>query len=423
MSVSISSPLVLPCGVTVPNRFGKSAMTEGLANELDQPTSKHNTLYERWADGGTGILITGNVMVDHRYLERAGNVVLEDESALDLFKAWALAGTRNNNHLWMQISHPGRQCAKLVNKQPMAPSAVQLDLAGQFGTPKAMTDADIEDVINRFVTTATLAKKAGFTGVQIHCAHGYLVSEFLNPLVNKRTDQWGGSLENRARFARTIVQRVRKAVGPEFPISAKLNSSDFQKGGFTVEECIQVAQWLGEDSVDLLEISGGNYEQLSLMGIESTEVRESTRRREAYFIEYASAIKAAAKCPIMVTGGFRSIDVMQRVLGDGETDIIGLARPLCTQPDAPNQLIAGELEQLDEFEQSLVLGKGFWGHNTPNVLVKAINGFGAVAFFYRQIILLSDGKQPNKSLGVLGSFLFHTINDLRLNRRRVNKQQ
>ncbi len=393
-------------------------MTEGLASALGQPTPALNHLYKVWAQGGTGLLFTGNVMIDARYLERSGNVVLENDVHLDLFKSWAKAAQSNGNQCWVQLSHPGRQCARLVNAKPLSPSDVQLDILGNFGKPKPMQEADILDVIQRFVRSAELVKEAGFGGVQIHCAHGYLLSQFLSPNTNKRHDQWGGSLENRARIIRTIIQGVRLSVGAEFPISVKLNSADFQKGGFTLEECIQVATWLGQDSIDLLEISGGTYEQMSLLGVEATEVRDSTRRREAYFIEYAEQIKAKASVPVMITGGFRSRAVMQRALQNGEVDVIGLARPLCTQADCANQLMQETVEQLDDYEHKLVLGKGFWGNNSPLNLIKAINGYGQVGFYYWQIIRLSQGLSPEPSLGVLRAFFRHITNDFRLAMRR-----
>lgn len=417
----LNQPLPLPCGVEIPNRFGKSAMTEGLADAIDNPTERHINLYRTWSDGGCGLHITGNVMIDRRYLERAGNVVLEDAQAMPMLKRWASEGTRTGNQLWMQISHPGRQCPKMVNSNPMSPSDVQLDMLGNFGKPIPMTEADIEDVIQRFAKTASLAKEAGFTGVQLHCAHGYLISQFLSPKTNQRTDQWGGSLENRARLARRSVQAVRAAVGPDFPVAVKLNSADFQKGGFSLEDCVTVARWLSEDSIDLLEISGGTYEQLSLMGVEPTDVRESTRKREAYFIEYAAAIKQAAQVPLMITGGFRSREVMENAIEAGEIDLVGLARPLCTQPDLPRRLIEKRLDLADDFENSLVLGTGFWGQNSPLSLIKAINTFGAVGFYYWQIIQLADNKPPQVALGVFKAFVKHMTNDVRLALRRKRR--
>jgi len=418
MTNPLAQPITLPCGVTISNRLGKSAMTEGLADKFDRPTERHNTLYKTWSNGGTGLQITGNVMVDRRYLERAGNVVLEDDKDLPLFEAWAKAGTSAGNQLWVQLSHPGRQCPKIVNKQPLSPSDIHLDLLGNFGKPKAMTEDNIQDVIQRFTRSAALVKKAGFTGLQIHCAHGYLFSQFLSPKINRRTDQWGGSLENRARIIRQTIQSVRNEVGASFPIAVKLNSADFQKGGFSLEDCVTVAGWLGEDGIDLLEISGGTYEQLSLMGVEPTEVRESTRKREAYFIEYAERIKTAAKIPLMITGGFRSRSVMEKAIANKEVDIIGLARPLCTQPDCSAQLIKGVIDKLDDYEQSLVLGKGFWGNNSSLNIIKAINNFGQVGFYYWQIIRLSHGLSPEPELKVFRSFIRHMRNDFSLNMKR-----
>jgi 2,4-dienoyl-CoA reductase-like NADH-dependent reductase (Old Yellow Enzyme family) len=414
----LAEQLKLPCGVVIPNRLGKSAMTEGLADRHDNATPELIQLYKTWSDGGTGLLLSGNIMVDHRYLERAGNIVLQDDQALDALKEMVNAGKSNGNQFWMQVSHPGRQCPRMVNSKPLAPSEVQLKILGNFSKPRAMTDADIEDVIQRFVTTATLGQQAGFTGVQIHCAHGYLISQFLSPLINQRTDQWGGSLENRARLARRILKAVRDAVGPEYPIAAKLNSADFQKGGFSLEECIQVAQWLAEDSLDLLEISGGNYEQLSLMGVQPTDVRESTRKREAYFIEYSKAIRSAAKIPIMLTGGFRSRDVMEQALQNDEVDIVGLARPFCTQTNLSNHLISGDIDSVDDFENSLVLGSGIWGNNSSWPLIKAINSFGQVGFYYWQIICLSKNQAVDTSLKVFRSFVGHLSRDFKLNLKR-----
>ena len=414
----IAQPLHLPCGAVLPNRLAKSAMTEGLADKFDRPTENLTQLYETWSKGGTGLHITGNVMIDQRYLERAGNVVLESDEHLSLFKAWAERGQVGGNHLWVQLNHPGRQCPRMVNTQPLSPSDVQLDILGNFGKPRPMTLKDIQEVIARFARSAALVKEAGFSGVQIHSAHGYLLSQFLSPKINQRHDEWGGSLENRARLLRTIVAEVRKAVGPEFPIGVKLNSADFQKGGFSLEDSNQVAKWLGEDGIDLLEISGGTYEQLSLIGVEATEVRESTRRREAYFIEYAKSTREAANIPLMVTGGFRSKDVMENALNNKELDAIGLARPLCTRVNASRDLIEGNLDKLDDFERQLVLGTGFWGNNSGSNLIKAINSFGQVGFYYWQMILIGKGLAPDPNSGVFRHFLKHIWNDTKLNMRR-----
>jgi 2,4-dienoyl-CoA reductase-like NADH-dependent reductase (Old Yellow Enzyme family) len=418
MTSPLASPITLPNGSVLPNRICKSAMTEGLADKFDLPTPALIQLYKTWSQGGTGLHITGNVMVDRRYLERAGNVVLEDDKNLALFRQWAEQGTICGNHLWVQLNHPGRQCPKMVSTTPLSPSDVQLAMLGNFARPRPMDHSDIEEVIARFITSAQLVKEAGFTGVQVHCAHGYLLSQFLSPKINHRQDQWGGSLENRARIIRRIIVGVRAAVGADFPIGVKLNSADFQKGGFSLEDCITVASWLGEDGVDLLEISGGTYEQLSLIGVEPTDVRESTRKREAYFIEYAERIKQSAQIPVMITGGFRSRDVMERAIESGEVDVIGLARPLCTDPDCSEKLIQQTIQSIDYYEDKLVLGTGFWGNNSPLNLIKAINSFGQVGFYYWQIIRLSKGLTPEPQLGTFKAFLRHMTNDFKLNMKR-----
>ena len=268
----IEQPLTLPCGGVLSNRLCKAAMTEGLAGADGIPGAALNRLYGIWSDGGAGLLLSGNVQIDRDHLERPGNVVVDaepDDSTRTALRAWAEAGTRAGNHFWAQISHAGRQCQKIINPHPKAPSAVKLGLpGGQFGEPVAMTAEDIAGVVTGFARCARVLKEAGFTGVQLHSAHGYLLSQFLSPRSNQRTDQWGGSLENRARLLLDSVAAVRTAVGPEFPIGVKLNSADFQRGGFDFTESLQVAKWLEAAGVDLLEISGGTYEQPRLLNVE-----------------------------------------------------------------------------------------------------------------------------------------------------------
>jgi 2,4-dienoyl-CoA reductase-like NADH-dependent reductase (Old Yellow Enzyme family) len=311
----IEQPLSLPCGHTLTNRFCKSAMTEGLASADGKATAALRRLYASWAKGGAALLFSGNIMIDRRYLERAGNVVVEDDSGIEALKSWAEVVRNHGSQLWAQISHPGRQCPRLVTLTPLAPSEVQLSVAGNFGKPRAMTETDILDVIARFARTAAVVKDAGFDGVQIHGAHGYLLSQFLSPRTNRRTDQWGGSLENRARLLLDVVRAVRGSVGANYPISVKLNSSDFVQDGFTLEESIQVVRWLSEAGIDLLEISGGTYEQLEFFKAhDPDEIRDSTRQRESMFLKYAKSIKAAANMPVMITGGFRTLAGMEAAL-------------------------------------------------------------------------------------------------------------
>jgi 2,4-dienoyl-CoA reductase-like NADH-dependent reductase (Old Yellow Enzyme family) len=426
MNSTLGRELTLPCGAVLPNRIAKAAMTEGLADAGDRATDALVTLYRRWSGGGAGLLITGNVMVDRRFLERPGNVVIDGNGGSDELRAWARAGTEAGNHLWMQINHPGRQSSRTSTRKPLAPSDVQLDLAGMFARPRAMTEADIEDAVRRYARVAETARETGFTGVQIHGAHGYLISQFLSPVTNRREDRWGGSLENRARFLLEVVGAVRRVLGSNYPVGVKLNSADFQKGGFSLDECVRVAGWLGEAGIDLLEISGGTYEQPRLLdhtgeaeGFEEPR-RESTRQREAYFLEYASAIQASARIPLMVTGGFRTRRAMEEAVSSGETDVVGLARPLCVDPALPRRLIEGTVEQAKSPERDLRLGPGrLLGPASPVFLLKFLNVQGEVAWFYRQIIRLARGEAPNTGLGLRSALFQHFRDEIRLSRRRT----
>lgn len=236
-------PLQLPNGTYIPNRIAKAAMEENLADASQGPSAELLRLYQAWAAGGAGLLLTGNVMVDRRAMTGPCGVVLEDERQLDKFREWARIGRAQGAQMWMQINHPGRQMQANLGQQTVAPSAVALELGGlskMFPLPKALDEVEIQDLVQRFARTAQLAEQAGFTGVQIHAAHGYLLSQFLSPISNKRTDSWGGSLENRARLLLEVVKAVRAVVAPDFCVAVKLNSADFQRGGFDAADAKRV---------------------------------------------------------------------------------------------------------------------------------------------------------------------------------------
>lgn len=416
MPIALKDPLALPCGAILPNRIAKAAMTEGLADARNIATDRHRVLYERWAKSGPGLQITGNIQIDRRSLERAGNVAIDgpqSAEAMAALKAFAAAAKSGGGHAWVQINHPGRQTPKAVNPNPPAPSAVPLALpGGNFGRPRALTEAEILDLIARFAYAAAVSREAGFTGVQIHAAHGYLLSQFLSPKANIRSDAWGGSLENRARFLLEAVRATRKQVGADFPVSVKLNSADFQKGGFAFEDSLRVAHWLSEEKIDLLEISGGTYEQPKMAGLEGllepvfeSGVRDSTKARESYFARYADQMAKAAGVPLMVTGGFRTSAGMEAALNDGSTHVIGIARPICGAPDCVRALLDGAAEELPSFEKSLVMGRGWLSMNSPFSIIKLINGFGAQGWYYQQIFRIADGLEPDLKLGVFRAFL------------------
>ncbi len=410
MTALFSQTLKLPCGVELPNRLSKAAMTEGLATAAGIPTAELARLYRLWSDGGAGMLLSGNIIIDKDHLERPGNVVIDRPPSPQMHDAlvgWATAATRNGNQFWAQISHAGRQTQKLVNKNPKAPSAVKLGLpGGQFGEPVALMIDEIHDIVQRFGVCAAAVKEAGFTGVQIHAAHGYLLSQFLSPRSNQRIDAYGGDLANRARALLEVVASVRAAVGPDFPVAVKLNSADFQKGGFAFEESLQVAQWLQEASIDLIEISGGTYEQPKLLGLagmeeeEKQNVVQSTMMREAYFVDFAIAMREKVSVPLMVTGGFRLRAAMEQALESGAADLIGLGRPMCVMTDAPNQLMAG-LEELPRYENYLSLFPAWlaWMGNVK--ILKAVAGFAVQYWFYAQIDSIGRTGSADPKITVL----------------------
>jgi 2,4-dienoyl-CoA reductase-like NADH-dependent reductase (Old Yellow Enzyme family) len=415
MKIDITQKLELPCGQVLKNRLCKAAMTEGLADARNRATDRHASLYRRWAQGGAGLLITGNVQVDRRYLERAGNIVIEgaqSQEQLTALAAMAEAGRANDAQLWMQISHAGRQTPKLIAAEPVGPSAVPLALpGGRFGKPRALTGDEILDVVARFGHAARIAQQTGFSGVQVHGAHGYLLSEFLSPRVNLRDDEWGGRLQNRARLLLECVRAARAACGPDFAVAVKLNSADFQQGGFSFDDCLKVIELLNEEGLDLLEISGGTYEQPRLLGIDGLEpvfedkVRESTRAREAYFFDYAVAARRVAKMPLMVTGGFRSRPGMDGALAGGEVDVIGLGRPLCVDADFPEKILSGTIGSAPDFEAGLRLGPAVFGPHSPIGLVKVLNGCAKIGWYYEQIYRLADGLEPDPGLSALRALL------------------
>ncbi|MGJ4731305.1 NADH:flavin oxidoreductase/NADH oxidase family protein [Leptospira levettii] len=380
---SLFTTLKLPNGIILPNRLVKAAMEENLSNENLEPDSALWNLYEAWAKGGVGTIITGNVMVDHRSMTGPGGVVLESGSKLDGFKTWANEAKSSGGKIIMQINHPGRQILAKLGGNVWAPSAVAVDignLSKLLGKPKAMDETEILETIQRFVMTAKLAEEVGFDGVQIHAAHGYLISQFLSPLVNKRTDVWGGSLENRAKFLIEVIQAVRKSVKPEFIVSVKINSSDFQKGGFQFEDATSVINMIQKLGVDFIEISGGNYEAPAMQGIAKDG---STLAREAYFLDFAREVTKVVSVPIMVTGGITRKQIAESVLESG-VSLVGIATALALNPNLPK-------EWKENKESNLRLP-------IPNWKSKTLTGLATMSMVRYQLQRLAKGKMPNVNL-------------------------
>ena len=345
-AATLSRPLTLPCGAKIKNRLLKSAMSKALATRDGAPTPELQRLYGAWAQGGIGLCVTGNVMIDLGAKGEPGNVVIEGAQHLEKLRAWAKAATANKTQCWVQLNHPGKQAPKGLNRENVAPSAIPFrkDMQAFFATPRELRTDEVDALVQRFALAAQTVKDAGFTGVQIHGAHGYLVSQFLSPHHNQRTDEWGGTPEKRRRFVLAVYHAIRKAVGPGFPVGIKLNSADFQRGGFTEEESLDTIRALAAAGIDLIEISGGTYEAPAMTGVKTSvePQKESTRAREAYFLEFAEKARAAVATPLVVTGGFRSAQGMAQAIDCGAVDMVGIARIMAVEPDVPNRLLAGK---------------------------------------------------------------------------------
>ena len=399
----IAQSYTLKNGTVVKNRLLKSAMSEALGESNGAPKPDLTTLYGVWANGGIGICVTGNVMIDQRALGEPGNVIIEDEAHLPALQKWAKAATQHNTQCWVQLNHPGKQAPKGLNAETVSPSAIPFkkDMQSFFLTPRALTEPEIKDLIQRFANAAAIVQKAGFTGVQIHGAHGYLVSQFLSPHHNIRTDQYGGNPENRRRFVLEIYHAMREKVGASFPISIKLNSADFQRGGFSEDESLDLIRVLSEVGMDLIEISGGTYEAPVMTGINTSKepVKESTKQREAYFLDFAEKARKVCTTALVVTGGFRSADGMAQAISSGAVDFVGLARLLAVEPDAPNKLISGQpIQQVKPIK----------------VGVSAIDKMGILetSWYSAQLKRIGNGNLPDMKMSpwlVLFKTLYHLI--------------
>ncbi|MDZ4336374.1 MAG: NADH:flavin oxidoreductase/NADH oxidase family protein [Pseudomonas sp.] len=381
---SLAQQLRLPNGSLLRNRLAKASMSEALGTYDNRPTLGLVTLYQRWAASGIGLILTGNVMIDRRALGEPGNVVIEDEADLPILQKWARAATDQGAAIWVQLNHPGKQSPKGLNKRNIAPSAVPFreDMAAFFETPQEASGTEIQDIIERFGRSAAICKKAGFSGIEIHGAHGYLINQFLSPHHNKRTDKWGGSPENRRRFLLAVYAEIRRQVGDDFPVAIKLNSADFQHGGFTEEESLAAIQALVDAGIDLIEISGGTYEAPAMSGALQEQKKASSVAREAYFLDFAEKVRAAVQVPLMLTGGFRSAAGMNAALASGAVDVIGLARLMAIDPDAPAALLQGK----DSAQQVHTIKTG----------IKPIDRMGLmeILWYSLQLKRIAKGREP-----------------------------
>lgn len=380
----LDAPLTLRSGLVLPNRLAKAAMTENLAAADNQPSSRLERLYRTWADGGAGLLITGNLMVDRRHLERSRNVVADPR--VDPARLGALAGSVGSTPVLAQLNHPGRQTNRFMTWRPVAPSAGDaVAMLGAFGPPRALDDAEVETIIDQFVGAAVRCRAVGFDGVQVHAAHGYLLAQFLSPATNRRSDRWGGDVARRAHALLEIVRRTRRATGPAFTISVKLNSSDFRRDGLTEDDAAEVARLLDAEGIDLLEVSGGTYESGALLGLAEGQAPTGTDR-EAYFAGFAARIAAQVGTPIMLTGGIRSRSAMESLVASGVVDVIGLARPMAMHPDLPARVLAGDIDTIELPD-----------HRVPGPLELA----GESEWYEAQLARIAHGQRPDPDLSHL----------------------
>ncbi|KAI0885430.1 NADH oxidase [Annulohypoxylon maeteangense] len=352
----LGSPLTLPfSSVVLQNRFMKVAMTERLAtwdpddiNASGIPTQQLIDLYGHWGDGGWGTIVTGNIIIDPTHLEAAGNMILASSPLSSLntqtdprfiaYQKLAAAGKRGGSVFLAQLNHPGRQTEFALQENPVSASDVQLTKGigalYAFGKPHAASLDEISHIKAAFVHAAAYLEKAGFDGIQLHAAHGYLLAQFLSPTANLRTDSYGGSLTNRARLIAEIADGVRGATGPDFVLAIKINSVEFQDAGFSTEEAAQLVALLEEHRFDIVELSGGTYESPAWH-----HKRESTRRREAFFIEFAELVAPhVERARTFITGGIRTVGAMVDALESG-LDGVGLGRPSATEPRLPIEIL------------------------------------------------------------------------------------
>jgi len=317
-------PLDLPCGVTLKNRIAKSAMSDSLGDGTGHPTAEQIRLYRRWAGGGVALSIIGEVQGSPNYAEKPGNLVLDQASDPERFRDLARQGGEDGTQLWPQLGHAGA-LAYAPTSRPIGPSA--LDLPG-LGCGELTVD-EIRQLPSAFAGTARLARQVGFGGVQVHAAHGFLLSQFLSPLFNKRSDAYGGAIANRMRLLLDVIEAIRAAVGPEFPIAVKLNSSDQLEGGFGQDDALEVVAALDRSSADLIDISGGTY-------FPGAKAASDGAGRGPYFIEFAKRARAVTAKPLMLTGGFKTRAQAEDAVASGAVDVIGLARALVLEPSLPD---------------------------------------------------------------------------------------
>lgn len=426
----LNKPITLPCGLTLPDRLVKCPMQETCAEPpyYDPPIEKFRTLYRGWAHALYGMLITGQVQVDRRFLSLPGDVCCHEASSsapiLANWREWAQVAQEGGTPCLVQLGHPGRMSPagtgiRPADMPPLCPSSVPVKVGDTWfdklvqdnllGTPKEMDHADIDEAVANFVRAARLAHTAGFAGIQLHGAHGFLISQFLSPYTNRRTDEYGGTPEKRLRFLQRLIREIRAVCPQSFGVGVKLNSGDYMdRGGLTQEEALEQVRWLVEcGMVDFVEISGGVAESTSCKlhdtfghaTVVKAPKRESTRLREAFFTEFAEKVQGLrSKVPIQLSGGFRSRNGMADAVDTGACQLIGLGRTAVLQPSLPKDILLNPAIPDDEALAMPHEVRGMW---LADLMPSKIVGAGlAGQVFYWNMRRLASGlaSDPYASL-------------------------
>lgn len=317
--------------VTLANRFVRSATWEGMCDNDGKVTPQLVDYYRVLARGGVGLIISGYTYIRDDGKQLPGKMGISHDDHLEGLKELTEAVHREGGVIFCQLVHAGGQTSsKVIGSQPLVPSAT--GYAGYQDTPREMTTDQVRELVRAFAVAALRAKQAGFDGIQLHGAHGYLINQFLSPLCNQRTDHYGGSLANRMRFLEEVMLAVREAVGEDYPVTIKLTAADHLDGGFAPTDCIDVAKRLAALGIDAIEISSGTAVSGDLSPVRT---KINNPEAEAYNAELARMIKQNVAVPIMVVGGLRSKAILERLLHQDAADYFAFSRPLIRQPDLP----------------------------------------------------------------------------------------
>lgn len=389
-------PFTLPNGVELKNRIMKAAMEENMADSaaINHPTPQMDRLYRAWAEGGAAMVLSGHVMIDPFAVGAPADLILTKETSGSesdsRWKSMIDSARLNNTRFLLQLNHPGRQARKgtglpTYGASPIAVSA-GVGSSALFETPIEMTEEKIQDIISRFAWTAKKAEELGVDGIEIHAAHGYLISSFLSPKSNVRQDRWGGTRENRARILFETIRAIRAATKPTFIVGVKINTADFQRGGFDAQDLHWTVEQLNGLQIDFVELSGGSYEAPAMMGATKTQVQkaQSTLAREAYFLQAANELKHVVRMPLVITGGIAAKPTLDAVIASSDNVLAGIGSAMGVYPDLPNRWQKGE-------EVGVELAASW-------VLPRNLGSVAKIAQVQQNLHRIGDGKQTSSDI-------------------------